>query len=170
MQDTAYQSLLKSKRQDFHQRIADTLESQFPGTAQTQPELLAHHFTEANLTERAIDYWRTAGQRSTERSATVEAITQLNRALELLEMLPQSVERDRRELDLRIDLTTPLIASKGMTAPEMGETITRARTLCESLGETTRLFPVLYGQWVFHHVSGQVAKGPGVCQGGLPAC
>ena len=73
VQDTAYQSLLKSKRQQFHQQIASTLEDRFPGTAQTQPELLAHHFTEANLTERAIDYWRTAGQRSTQRSATVEA-------------------------------------------------------------------------------------------------
>ena len=63
------------------------------------------------------------------------------------------------ELGLRIDLTTPLIASRGMAAPEMGETIIRARALCERLGETTRLFPVLYGQWVVHHVRGQVTKG-----------
>ena len=76
----------------------------------------------------------------------------------MLESLPPSVERDRKELRLRIDLTSPLIASKGMTAPEMGQTLTRARGLCEQLGETTQLFPVLYGQWVFHHVSGQVAK------------
>jgi hypothetical protein len=104
-------------------------------------------------------YWQRAGQRASKRSATVEAIAQLSNALELLESLPPSVGRDRKELGLRIDLTTPLIASKGMAAPEMGQTITRARSLCEGLGETTRLFPVLYGQWVFHHVSGQVAKG-----------
>ena len=159
VQDAAYQSLLKSTRQRFHQQIARTLEAQFPATAETQPELLAHHYTEAQLTEQAIDYWQRAGQRSSKRSATVEAIAQLSKALELLESLPPSVERDRKELGLRIDLTTPLIASKGMAAPEMGHTITRARALCERLGETTRLFPVLYGQWVFHYVSGRVAKG-----------
>ncbi|MCP5111004.1 MAG: adenylate cyclase, partial [bacterium] len=81
------------------------------------------------------------------------------KALELLGRLPESAERDRKELGRRIALTTPLIAAKGMAAPEMRETISRARTLCERLGETTRLFPVLYGQWVFHHVSGQVTKG-----------
>jgi predicted ATPase len=86
-------------------------------------------------------------------------LAHLSKALELLGRQPESLERDRKELCLRIDLTTPLIAAKGMAAPEMRETITRARSLCERLGETTRLFPVLYGQWVFHHVSGQVTKG-----------
>ena len=158
VQDAAYQSLLKSTRQRLHQKIARTLEEQFPATAETQPELLAYHYTEAQLTDQAIDYWQRAGQRASKRSATVEAIAQLSKALDLLESLPPSVERDRKELRLRIDLTSPLIASKGMAAPEMGQTITRARGLCERLGETTQLFPVLYGQWVFHHVSGQVAK------------
>lgn len=88
-----------------------------------------------------------------------QGATQLQKALELLDTLPPSAERDHTELGLRIDLTSPLIASKGMAAPEMRHTITRARELCEQLGETTRLFPVLYGQWVFHHVSGQVTKG-----------
>jgi class 3 adenylate cyclase/tetratricopeptide (TPR) repeat protein len=158
VRDAAYHSLLKSTRQRFHQKIARTLEEQFPTTAETQPELLAYHYTEAQLTEQAIDYWQRAGQRASTRSATVEAIAQLSKALDLLESLPPSVERDRKELRLRIDLTSPLIASKGMAAPEMGQTITRARALCERLGETTQLFPVLYGQWVFHHVRGQVAK------------
>ena len=158
VQDAAYQSLLKSTRQRFHQKIARTLEEQFPATADTQPELLAYHYTEAQLTDQAIDYWQQAGQRASKRSATVEAIAQLSKALDLLESLPPSVERDRKELRLRIDLTSPLIASKGMAAPEMGQTITRARGLCEQLGETTQLFPVLYGQWVYHHVSGQVVK------------
>jgi predicted ATPase len=159
VRDAAYQSLLKSTRQRFHQKIARTLEEQFPATAETQPELLAYHYTEAQLTDQAIDYWQRAGQRASKRSATVEAIAHLSNALDLLESLPPSIERDRKELRLRIDLTSPLIASKGMASPEMGQTTTRARALCERLGETTQLFPVLYGQWVFHHVGGQVAKG-----------
>ena len=159
VQDAAYESLLKSKRQQLHARVAEAIEERFPEIVDTNPELLAYHFTAADLTEQAIRYWQKAGQRSSQRSATVEAIAQLSKALELLNRLPDSVERDRKELDLRIDLTTPLIASKGFSAPEMGATIARSRELCEQLGETTRLFPVLYGQWVFHHVSGQVKKG-----------
>lgn len=159
VQDTAYESLLKSTRQRFHQKIADSLEQHFEDVVALRHEILAHHCTEAQLTERAIHYWQLAGQSSSKRSATVEALAHLSKALELLGRLPESIERDRNELGLRIDLTTPLIAAKGMAAPEMRETITRARTLCERLGETTRLFPVLYGQWVFHHVSGQVTKG-----------
>lgn len=159
VQDAAYESLLKSKRQQLHGRVAEVLEDRFPEMVEINPELIAYHFTAANLTEQAIHYWQKAGQRSSQRSATVEAITQLSEALQLLDKLPESVERDRKELDLRIDLTTPLIASKGFSAPEMGATIARSRELCEKLGETTRLFPVLYGQWVFHHISGQVEKG-----------
>ena len=159
IQDTIYDSMLSEVRQGRHARIAAALEAQFPDTAKTRADLLAHHYTEAHLTEKAIEYWQLAGRRSSQRSATVEAIAQLQKGLELLDTLPPSAERDRTELGLRIDLTTPLIASKGMAAPEMAHTITRARELCERLGETTRLFPILYGQWVFHHVSGQVVKG-----------
>lgn len=159
VQDAAYESLLKSSRQKLHQQIATALEERFPDTAETDPELIAHHYTEAHLLEKGIDYWQRAGQRSAQRSASVEALAHLYKALELLNSLPESIERDRKELALRIDLTSPLIASKGMAAAEMGSTISRARELCERLGETSRLFPVLYGQWVFHHVSGKVTMG-----------
>src|SRR5713101_3161625 len=77
IQDAAYQSLLRSTRQQYHQRIAQVLEAQFPETVTTQPELLAYHYTEAGLTEQAIPYWQRAGQRAVERSAHVEAISHL---------------------------------------------------------------------------------------------
>src|SRR5439155_26944241 len=90
IQDAAYQSLLKSTRQHYHQRIAQVLEEQFPETAEAQPELLAHHCTEAGLTEQAVRYWHTAGQRASERSAHVEAIAHLRQGLALLQTLPET--------------------------------------------------------------------------------
>jgi class 3 adenylate cyclase/predicted ATPase len=159
VQDTAYESLLRSTRHRYHQEIAAALEQHFEDVVTTQPEVIAHHFTEAQLPERAIAYWQIAGQRASQRSAMVEALAHLYNALELQRQLPETVERDRQELGLRIELTSPLIAAKGFSAPEMQATIDRALILCERLGETTRLFPVLYAHWVFHHTSGQVSKG-----------
>src|SRR5215475_13824837 len=92
IQDTAYASLLKSTRQQYHQRIARVLEEQFPETAETQPELVAHHYTEAGLTEQAVPFWHHAGQRASERSAHVEAITHLNQGLRALTTLPETRE------------------------------------------------------------------------------
>ena len=89
IQDAAYASLLKSTRQHYHQRIAQGLETQFPETAEPQPELLAHHYTEAGLTEQAVSYWHKAGQKAIERSAHVEAIAHLRQGLELLQTLPE---------------------------------------------------------------------------------
>ena len=91
IQDTAYASLLKSTRQQYHQRIAQVLEAQFPETAEAQPELLAHHYTEAGLTEQAVRYWHKAGQSATERSAHVEAIAHLRQGLALLQTLPETL-------------------------------------------------------------------------------
>ena len=167
VQDTAYESLLRSTRQNFHQRIADSLEQHFEDIVTTRPEIVAHHYTEAQLTDRAIDYWQRAGQGSSKRSATVEALAHLYKALKLLDTLPESEARDRKELDLRIDLTTPLDRGQGHgRTGNVEETITRARALCERLGETTRLFPVLYGQWVVHHCQRSSDQGPRICQGG----
>src|SRR6266851_3696764 len=95
IQDAAYESLLKSTRQHYHQRIAQVLEFQFPETAEAQPELLAHHFTEAGLTEKAVHYWHYAGQRAIERSAYVEAIAHLRQGLALLQTLPETPERSQ---------------------------------------------------------------------------
>jgi predicted ATPase len=97
VQDAAYQSLLRSKRQQLHARIARVLEEQFPATAQIQPELLAHHLTLAGEAELAIGYWRAAAQRASERSAHHEAVAHLRKGLELLNQLPESAARDRLE-------------------------------------------------------------------------
>ena len=123
IQDTAYQSLLKSKRQQYHQQIAQVLEEQFPETKETQPELVAHHYTEAGLVEQAIPYWQQAGERATQRSAYVEAISHLTKGLEVLKTLPDTPERAQQELTLQLALSDALVAVKGYTAPEVEKTI-----------------------------------------------
>ena len=145
IQDAAYQSLLKKERQGFHQRIAEILEEQFPETAENQPELLARHFTEANQAPQAAEYWERAGKRSVARCAHHEAIEQLRMGLELLRALPESAERNRKEIEMEISLGVPLQSTRGYGAPEVQETYARARELCHQMGETTQLFPVLYG-------------------------
>src|SRR5215813_12901419 len=104
IQDTAYQSLLKSKRQQLHQQIAQMLEDQFPDTVATQPELVAHHYTEAGFVEQAIPCWQKAGERASQRSAYVEAISHLTKGLELLKTLPDTPERVQHELTLQLAL------------------------------------------------------------------
>ena len=99
IQDAAYQSLLRSTRQQYHQRIAQVLEAHFPEICETQPELLAHHYTEAGLQAQAIPYWQRAGQRAIERSANLEAISHLTKGLEVLTTLPDTPERAQQELD-----------------------------------------------------------------------
>src|SRR2546427_10797517 len=98
IQDTAYQSLLRSTRQQYHQRIAQVLEARFSDLCETQPELLAHHYTEAGVLAQAIIYWQQAGQRAIERSANLEAVAHLTRGLEGLATLPDTPERARQEL------------------------------------------------------------------------
>jgi predicted ATPase len=100
IQDIAYQSLLKSKRQKYHQLIAKMLEERFPQIVEIQPEFVAHHFTEAGLSKQAILYWQKAGQRASQRSAHVEAIAHLSKALDLLKTLPDTPERTQQELTL----------------------------------------------------------------------
>ena len=154
VQDVAYSSLLKSRRQQFHGRIAHVLEERFPETAATQPELLAHHFTEAHQIERAVGYWLKAGERAAARSANLEAIRHLTRGLEALETLPESPERDRRELAFQIAIGTPLIAVHGYSATQTGAAFSRARALCERLGEAEPLVATLSGEFVHYFVRG----------------
>jgi predicted ATPase len=151
IQEAAYQSLLKSTRQKYHQQIAQVLDERFAEIKETQPELLANHCTEAGLITQAINYWQRAGQRASERSAYVEASAHLTRGLELLKTLPDTPERAQQELTLQIALGVPLNATKGFTAPEVGQVYERARGLCRQLGETPQLFPVLVGLRVFYY-------------------
>src|SRR5262249_34245891 len=141
---------LKSTRQGYHQRIAQVLEAQFPETAEAAPELLAHHYTEAGLNAQAVSYWHKAGQSAVQRSAHVEAISHFTKGLESLPMLPASPHRVQREIDLLIVLGASLLASRGFAAPEVGETYTRARHLCQHLEDPHRLFSVLRGLYVYY--------------------
>jgi tetratricopeptide (TPR) repeat protein len=145
IQDTAYQSLLRSKRQQLHQQIAQVLAERFPETVETQPELLAHHYTEAGLKEQAIPYWQKAGQRASQRSANVEAISHLTKGLELLKILPDTPERAQQELTLQIALGRSSVATTGFASPERERAFARARELCLQLKDTRQLFPMLHG-------------------------
>jgi tetratricopeptide (TPR) repeat protein len=145
--------LLKSTRQQYHCQIAQVWERRFPETTETQPELLAHHYTEAGLIEQAILYWQRAGERATQRSAYIEAIAHLTRGLEVLKTLPDIPERARQELTLQLALNEASFPVKGYTAPEVVKTVTRARELCQQIGETRQLFPVLYRLWQFYAMS-----------------
>ncbi len=156
IQEAAYQSLLRSTRQRYHQRTAQVLEAQFPETVETQPELVAHHYTEAGLAEQAIPYWQRAGQRASERSAYVEAIGHLTKGLEVLQALPDTPERAQQELDLQIALGQAFIATKGQAAPEVGHVFNRARELCQQVGEPPQLFRVLNGAAYFSCCAGGV--------------
>ena len=156
IQETAYQSMLVSRRQQLHKRIGDTLVERFPETAGTQPELVAHHYTEAGLADQAIDYWQRAGRRAVERSANLEGIAHLTNALSVLAMLPASRERLERELSLRTALGPALMSTKGLGSPEVGENYSQALELCRQLGERPEMFAVLRGLWEFHELRGDL--------------
>jgi class 3 adenylate cyclase/predicted ATPase len=154
VQDAAYGTLLREPRRALHDRIAETLESQFTDVAENQPELLARHCTEAGLIEKAAGLWGKAGQRSLERSALVEATVQLARALEQMAALPATPALRREQIRLQVALITPLIHVKGYAAPETKAAAERARVLieqAEGFGEPPEdpllLFSVLYALW-----------------------
>jgi predicted ATPase len=150
IQDAAYQSLLRSTRQQYHQRIAQVLETRFGQTAETQPELLAHHYTEAGLFEQAIGYWQRAGRQAARRSAHMEAIAHLTKGLELLLRLPETPARAQDELALQIALGASLVITKGYTAPTAERAYARARALCQQVGDVAQLSRVLFALWAIY--------------------
>jgi class 3 adenylate cyclase len=149
IQDAAYGALLRSRRKELHSRIAEVLVRQFPESVTSAPELVAHHYTEASLFTQAIPYWQQAGQRAAEHSAYEEAIAHLTKGLELLNVLPDTPERAQQELMLQVALGVPLQATKGYAAREVQILYAHARELCQQVGETPQLFPVVLGLWVF---------------------
>jgi predicted ATPase len=151
IQDAAYESLLKSTRQHYHQRIAQVLETQFPETAEAEPELLAHHYTEAGLMEQAVDYWYRAGQKATQRSAYVEAVNHITQGLEMLKTLPDSPERLAQELELQIALGPAVVPIRGIGAPEAEAVYKRAWELCQRVAETPHIYPTFWGPWRLYH-------------------
>src|SRR5262245_39582396 len=154
IQDAAYQSLLKSTKQGYHQRIAQVLECQFPETVEAQPELLAHHCTEAGLIAQAIDYWHKASQRAMGRSALVEAIVHCTQGLEVLQRLPVTRARAQEELTLHLILGSALQMTQGWAAPEVERVYTRVHALCAQVGEPAQHIEVLLGLRYFHTVTG----------------
>jgi tetratricopeptide (TPR) repeat protein len=146
VQEAAYSTLLISRRQKLHKRIAETLQSKFAQIAEVQPELLAHHFTEAALTAQAIDWWERAALRSAARYNNVEAVSQFNRALALLTQLADDSSTQRREFELRIALIEPLYATHGYSGTEVEQNYARLLELGQELGETRQLLRVLWGR------------------------
>jgi len=151
VQDAAYASLLKSTRQQVHQQVAQMLEARFPDTVATEPELVAHHYTEAGCYAQAVDYWQQAGQRAMQRSANIEAIAHLRQGIALLTVLPDTPERVQAELIFQTTLGPALMATRGYAAPEVAATYNRARELCQQAGDTSELFPVLWGMYLLSH-------------------
>jgi predicted ATPase len=154
VQDAAYGTLLREPRRALHARIAETLESHFADIAESQPQLVARHCTEAGLIEKAVGLWGKAGQRSLERSALVEAAEQFTRALDLIATLPSNSAVRHDQIKLRVALITPLTHVKGWAAPETKAAVEQAHLLleqAEALGETPEdpllLFSVLFGFW-----------------------
>jgi class 3 adenylate cyclase/tetratricopeptide (TPR) repeat protein len=158
VQDVAYGTMLRSRRKQLHGRIAAILERQFPETIETRPEVLARHCLEAGLVEGAVGYLRKAGERAIARGAMPEAVAQLRRGLELLSRLPNDGGRQEPELDLQLTFGRALMATQGYGAPELGETLARARKLCEQFGQTIKLASVMCGQWVFCSVRGELLQ------------
>ena len=147
VQDAAYASLLRTDRGPLHERIAKVLEERFPEMSELEPELLAHHFAEAGLAERAIPYWAKAGEIATRRWAYREAIAYFDRALASLRALPQTDERNMQELRLQLLLGQAWIIAAGYTTPQVGVAFDRARELCEEIGDANQLFFALLGSW-----------------------
>src|SRR5262245_21669946 len=159
IQDAAYASLLRSARQQVHANVAQALMEKLPELAETQPELLAHHYTQAGLLAPALDRWQAAAERAVQRSAYVEAIHSIDQALAQLAQLPPDEARDRRELELQAMKLSPLQPVKGYASPELDAASARALTLCRSLGDRARLFPVLYARWGIQYVAGRYREG-----------
>jgi len=143
VRDSAYQSLLKTKRAQVHSDVARVLEAQFAEIAEAQPEIVAHHYTEAGAAPQAIAHWQRAGRKAAQRSAYLEAVSHLQIGLSLLEASPESLDRRSRELELQSVLGPALIATKGWGAPETHAAYFRTRELSEELGKTTELFRAL---------------------------
>ncbi len=150
IQEAAYQSLLRSTRQRVHQRIAEVLVEQFPADAETRPEVVAHHYTEAGLSRPAADYWERAGQRAVARSANAEALAHFNKALDVLATLPDTPERAQRELGLQVARGFAIPALKGWGAPEGRQAFSRALALSEGVPDSLLRFRALWGLWTAH--------------------
>jgi predicted ATPase len=158
VQDAAYSTLLRGVRQQLHARIATALEQRFPEVAQTQPEVLARHCTEAGLVDPAVVHWRNAGEQAVRRAANREAIEHFSRALSLNEGQPDGVDRRRTELAVLAQLGPTLGNLHGWSAPEVGTAYERAGEVARHLESSVDLTLPLVGLWMFHETRAQFAR------------
>lgn len=156
IKDAAYNSMLASTRQEYHERFARILERVFPETAELHPELVAHHFTDAGLYAEAISYWRRAGEDARRRSANIEAAAHYRRGLELTAYLPQGIDRVQAELGLWTALASAQLTTEGYGASSVGDSFRRVRELGHQAGLSRPLFDALQGQWAFQVVRGEL--------------
>jgi len=164
VRDTAYESMLRSRRREVHACVVSVLESVDAERARRHPDVLAHHVEQAGDTARALDLWCAAGQRSLEGSHYVETIGSYRRALVTLQSWIPSPERDARELEVRVALIAPLVAAYGYGASAVAENATRALALCDSLGDDDRRFVAWYARWVNLRVRGKTRELLGVTE------
>jgi class 3 adenylate cyclase/predicted ATPase len=157
VQDAAYSTLLRGQRQELHFRIGKALEERFAEIGETQPEILAHHYAQGGVLDKAIGYWRKAGERALRRSATAEAVQHLTHAIELTRSLPAAADRDRRELDLHLALGRMIRMVKGIAAPDTLHVFSRARELLDEDASVEEHITVLYGLWGVHYARAEHA-------------
>ncbi len=153
VQDTAYESLLKSRRQLLHQRIAHTLEELFRALAEAEPEVMAHHFSRAGLADQACLYYERAGDRAAARSAYAEAVAHFDAALAETHRLPAGDDRNRRELALRFKYAPAILIFKGTQSPEAEQVYQRAYATAETLDDEHGLFKARWGLWFSANLS-----------------
>ncbi len=156
LQDAAYESILKSRRQELHGRLAKLLEDNYPQTVATEPEVVARHHSAASNTQSAVRYWLSAARRALQGGANQEAIGHLGRGLDGLMTLPDTTERQRQELIFQTLLGPALLATKGWAASEPYAVFERARELCRTLGDTRQMFAALWGIWMFNASRGKI--------------
>jgi class 3 adenylate cyclase/predicted ATPase len=156
VQDAAYGTLLRARRQELHARVAAVLERHFADLVERQPELLAHHLTAAGEMERAVDQWLKAGQRAAERLAHLEAVHHFDHGLAALATLPEGPSRDGQEIELQLARGLSLFTAEGYSSAGAAEAYARARELAERWSDPQQLFMAVYGLWQSANGAGRV--------------
>jgi len=163
VQDAAYATLLKTRRQQLHAKIAKALIERFPAMAESLPEVVAHHFSEAGLASEAIGCWHKAGAMAQRRGANEEAISHLRRAFDSIGRIADEVERTKVEVELQVGIGAALMATRGFGASEVLEAYSRAEELCERFGGRADIFPALWGQWLFRFARAELDAAQRLC-------
>ncbi len=161
IRDAAYESILRSKRKDYHRSIAEVLESKFPDQVESRPELVAHQYTEAGIMNKAVEYWQKAGQKSIESAAYTEGITHYNKGLDLLSFFPESDEKAFQEIAYRTSLGGALIDIRGYASEEIENQYSIANEIRQNLEtkiESSEHYRILHGLWLYYSFTGKARE------------